>query len=134
MQQDQRNHWTHLVTTLIDTDFWLWDNFGKCSPTNKKNNGEIIHQEAKKVKMFTSQQKTRLTYNCAHLRSTKETLTIEYFRIILEKKIWLKFFWVKFFWLKIFWGENFLGKNLFWVKFFGWKIFWVKIFWVNFFG
>ena len=30
--------------------------------------------------------KTRLTYNCAHLRSTKETLTIEYFRIILEKK------------------------------------------------
>ena len=52
---------------------------------------------------------TRLTYNCAHLRSTKETLTIEYFRIILEKKIWVKFFWVKFFWLKIFWGENFLG-------------------------
>ena len=30
--------------------------------------------------------KTRPTYNCAHLRSTKETLTIEYFRIILEKK------------------------------------------------
>ena len=25
---------------------------------------------------------TRLTYNCAHLRSTKETLTIEHFRII----------------------------------------------------
>ena len=35
----------------------------------------------------------RLTYNCAYLRSTKETLTIEYFRIILEKKL----------------GENFLG-------------------------
>ena len=32
-------------------------------------------------------QKTRLTYNCAHLRSTKETLTIEYLRIILEKKL-----------------------------------------------
>ena len=33
--------------------------------------------------------KTRLTYNCAHLRSTKESLTIEYLRIIFfvrEKK------------------------------------------------
>ena len=39
-------------------------------------------KELSKVKV-----KTRLTYNCAHLRSTKETLTIEYFRIILEKKI-----------------------------------------------
>ena len=28
------------------------------------------------------QKKTRLTYNCAHLRSTKEILTIEYLRII----------------------------------------------------
>ena len=41
---------------------------------------------------------TRLTYNCAHLRSTKETLTIEYFRIILKK-----------IWVKIFLGENFWG-------------------------
>ena len=38
---------------------------------------------------------TKLTYNCAHLRSTKETLTIEYFRIILEKKIRVKIFWPK---------------------------------------
>ena len=37
---------------------------------------------------------TRLSYNCAHLRWTKETLTIEYFRIIL-KKIWVKIFWAK---------------------------------------
>ena len=37
---------------------------------------------------------TRLMYNCAHLRSTKETLTIEYFRVILEEKNS---------------GENFLG-------------------------
>ena len=27
---------------------------------------------------------TRLTYNCAHLRSTKESLTIEYKEIILD--------------------------------------------------
>ena len=58
--------------------------------------------------------KTRLTYNCAHLRTTNETLTIEYFIIILEN----------------FWGESFLGENLFWVK-----IFWVKTFFgENFWG
>ena len=43
---------------------------------------------------------TRLTYNCAHLRSTKETLTIEYCRLIF-KKIWVKIFGTKFFWVKI---------------------------------
>ena len=46
--------------------------------------------------------KTRLTYNCAHHRSTKETLTIEYFRIILEKKIRVKIFGRKFVLGKIF--------------------------------
>ena len=30
-------------------------------------------------------RKTILSYNCAHIRWTKETLTIEYFRIILKK-------------------------------------------------
>ena len=83
------------------------------------------------------QFRTRLTYNCAHLRSTKETLTIEYFRIILEKKIRVKIFcgenfWGEIFlgenlfWVKIgenflgehFWGENFMGENSFWVKFY----------------
>ena len=65
---------------------------------------------------------TRLTYNCAHLRSTKESLTI-----------WVKIFYVKFFlgWKifggeiclgKNFWGDNFLGEiflgeNCFWWKF-----------------
>ena len=50
----------------------------------------------------------RLTYNCAHLRLTKESLTI---------------FWVKIIWLKIFLSENFLGEY-FWVKiYFGLK-FW----------
>ena len=47
---------------------------------------------------------TRLTYNCAHLRSTKESLTIEY----LEKNV---MFWVKIFGVKIFLGENFLAEN-----------------------
>ena len=74
--------------------------------------------------------KTRLTYNCAHHRSTKETLTIEYFRIILEKNR------VKIFWVKFFWGENFGVKffgrkfvlgEIFRVKIFGVKIFWAKI-------
>ena len=51
--------------------------------------------------------RTRLMYNCAHLRSTEESLAI-----------WVKnFVWVK----------NFLGEN-----FFGWKIFLVKIFLVTF--
>ena len=27
-------------------------------------------------------KRTRLTYNCAHLKSTKESLTIEYLRIV----------------------------------------------------
>ena len=56
---------------------------------------------------------TRLTYNCAHLMSTKESLTI-----------WVNIFWVKFFWVEIFW-----------VKIFGVKIFGLLIFWVvNFLG
>ena len=45
---------------------------------------------------------TRLTYNCAHLRSTKQSLTI---------------------WVKIFLGENFWGENFFEWKFFGWIFF-----------
>ena len=56
---------------------------------------------------------TRLTYNCAHLRSTKETLTIEYLRTILEKKMGENFTGENF------WGENCLGENSFCVKFFG---------------
>ena len=63
--------------------------------------------------------RTRLTYNCAHLRSTKESLTL------WVKFFWVKIFWVNFFWVKIFLGENFLGEN-FWVKFFWVKFFCVK--------
>ena len=47
-------------------------------------------------------EKTRLSYNCAHLRSTKDSLTIEYVRII-KKKIGVKILWVKIFCVKIFW-------------------------------
>ena len=61
---------------------------------------------------------TRLTYNCAHLRSTKESLTI----------------WVKIFWVKIFLSENFLGENFFGWKIFGWNLFGWKIFGWKFFG
>ena len=79
-----------------------------------------------------SSKKTRLTYNCAHLRSTKETLTIEYFRITLEKKIGWNFFGVKIFGVKIFWAKICLGEIFGW-KFFGWKLFLVKIFGVKLF-
>ena len=56
----------------------------------------------------------KLTYNCAHLRSTKEILTIEYLRRklcwILVKiclgEIFFFFFFVKIFRVK-FLGENF---------------------------
>ena len=66
------------------------------------------------------QEKTRLTYNCAHLRSTTESLTIEYFRVktFLVKIFWVKIFgvkilWVKIFWVTVFWDEIFLGENCF---------------------
>ena len=59
---------------------------------------------------------TRLTYNCAHLRSTKKTLTIEHFRII-SKKFWVNIFLGEIFLGEHFWGENFMGENSFWVKF-----------------
>ena len=72
---------------------------------------------------------TRLTYNCAHLRSTRETLTVQYFRIILEKKLGENFWGGNFF------GENSLGGNFLVEKFLGEKflveIFLVKIFWVK---
>ena len=62
--------------------------------------------------------KTRLTYNCAHLRSTKESLTI------LVKIFWVKIFLSEnflgeFFLVKIFWGEIFFGENLSGENFFG---------------
>ena len=67
-------------------------------------------------------RKTRLTYNCAHLRSTKESLTI-----------WVKIFWLKIFWVKIFLSENFLGEFFLGEHFFGSKFFLVKIFGVKIF-
>ena len=48
-------------------------------------------------------RRTRLSYNCAHLRWTKETQTIEYFRIVLKKDL----------------GDNFLGEIFFGSKFLG---------------
>ena len=69
---------------------------------------------------------TRLTYNCAHLRSTKESLTIwvKIFgvKIFLSENFLGEFFWGEDFLGEIFlgehfWGENFMGENSFWVKF-----------------
>ena len=75
-----------------------------------------------KTTYLLKHHKTRLTYNCAHLRSTKESLTI-----------WVKIFWLKIFWVKIFLSEFFLGEIFFEWTFFLVNIFLVKIFWVNIF-
>ena len=48
----------------------------------------------------------RLTYNCAHLRSRKESLTIEYKEIILDVL-------GEIFLVKNFCGENFLAEIFF---------------------
>ena len=55
---------------------------------------------------------TRLTYNCAHLRSTKESLTDS------VKKNLCEFFWVKILG-EIFVGDIFLGEHFFEWKFLG---------------
>ena len=63
--------------------------------------------------------RTRLTYNCAHLRSTKESLTDSVKNLFVRKK----------FCVKIFLGEQFLIEH-----FFLGEIFWVKIFLSENFG
>ena len=55
-----------------------------------------LHFEEKKL------NQTRLMYNCAHLRSTKESLTI-------LVKILVKIFLSEIFLGEFFLGENFLG-------------------------
>ena len=70
---------------------------------------------------------TRLTYNCAHLRSTKESLTDS-----VKKKIFRKFVWVKICWVNIFLVNIFFGVKFFGWTFFEWKL-WVKFLWVIFF-
>ena len=57
---------------------------------------------------------TRLTYNCAHLRSTKESLTDSVKNLFVRKK-----FCVKFFLGENLLGEHFLNEHFFLVKFFG---------------
>ena len=69
-------------------------------------------------------ERTRLTYNCAHLRLTKESLTIEYLRWKLYWIFWVKILRVKTFLVNIFFGENFwseksLGENFLGDNFFG---------------
>ena len=69
------------------------------------------------------ERKTRLTYNYAHLRSTKESLTI------LVKFFWVEIFLsenfcVNFFGVKIFLGENFLGENFLGENFLDENSFW----------
>ena len=65
---------------------------------------------------------TRLTYNCAHLRSTKESLTDSVKNLFVRKKILCENFLGE-----NLLGEHFLSEHFFWVKFFGWTFFWVKI-------
>ena len=74
--------------------------------------------------------KTRLTYNCAHLRSK-----VFWVKIFLVKIIGVKIIWVKFFLGENFLGEHFLGECFLGEKFWGEnflgeisEIFGVKIF------
>ena len=66
------------------------------------------------ISQFWPFKKTRLTYNCAHLRSTKESLTDSVKNLFLRKK-----FCVKIFLGENLLGEHFLSEHFFWVKFFG---------------
>ena len=61
--------------------------------------------------------KTRLTYNCAHLRSTNESLTDSVKNLFVRKNLCVK----------IFLGENLLGEHFLSEHFFLGEIFWVKI-------
>ena len=70
--------------------------------------------EQKKIKTRT----TRLTYNCAHLRSTKESLTDS------VKKNFVR----KIFCVKMFLAENLLGEHCLSEHFFFGEIYWVKKF------
>ena len=81
---------------------------------------DFLSQSVSTLRLYV---KTRLTYNCAHLRSTKESLTIEYF----EKKL---IFWVKIFCVRNCLGEIFLDEIFLGEIFFGLKIFLMQ----NFFG
>ena len=69
------------------------------------------------LKMQTLMQ-TRLTYNCAHLRSTKESLTDSVKNLFVRKKICVR----------IFVCENLLGEHFLSEHYFFGEIFWVKIF------
>ena len=44
------------------------------------------------ISQFWPFKKTRLTYNCAHLRSTKESLTDSVKHFLSEHFFWVKFF------------------------------------------
>ena len=68
--------------------------------------------------------RTRLTYNCAHLRSTKESLTDSVKNLFVRRKICVK----------IFLGENMLGEHFLSEHFFWGEIFWVNIFWMKIVG
>ena len=67
------------------------------------------------VRLFVKlARETRLMYNCAHLRSTKESLTDSVKNLFVRKK-----FCVKIFLGENLLGEHFLSEHFFWVKFFG---------------
>ena len=88
----------------------------KIFTTTKKNNfSQSYHSTTLKISKIDT---TRLTYNCAHLRSTKESLTDSVKIFCLRK----------FFCVKIFLGENLLGEHFLSEHFFLGEIFWVNIF------
>ena len=81
--------------------------------------------------IWTSHCITRVMYNCAHLRSTKESVTFEYdiwWYWVIRRQYWLVLCGTASVWVKFFLGWTFFGWKYFWVKIFSWwKMFWGKI-------
>ena len=114
-----------------------WSTLPKVPNTNQKNS--VYHYSIQVYdKLYISDQvlrmhenskskinlRTRLTYNCAHLRSTKESLTDSAKNLFVRKK----------FCVKTFLGENLLGEHFLSEHFFWGEIFWVKFFLVKIMG
>ena len=96
---------------------WTWSSVRTPSCERPKSVGlmslDIFFRNQYQYEPFSKLYRTRLTYNCAHLRSTKESLTIFWVKIFLSENFLGEFFLVKIFWGEIFFGENLSGENFF---------------------
>ena len=93
---NQRNHWSHLIFLALCREKINENCTCGAIERDEENSKTIGHISssltcAKKIDENYSQEarekgeKTRLTYNCAHLRSTKESLTVEFGKKMCKK-------------------------------------------------